>query len=76
MLADNVAKALGLHTARVDALWDILGRGAGPRRNLVMLKLLQPDLVIAFHSDLQHSRGTKHCLMEAKRRNVPTELWE
>lgn len=41
------AKSRGIHSARVDALWDAHGKAAGPMRNRAMLAL-GPDLIVAF----------------------------
>lgn len=47
MLADIWARERGIHRARVDALWDTYGKGAGYQRNSAML-LLQPTHCVAF----------------------------
>lgn len=39
MLADKIARQMGLHVARVDALWKFHGKKAGPIRNEMMLAL-------------------------------------
>lgn len=54
----------------VNAEWDKHGRAAGPIRNIKMLDEYDPELVLAFHNDLEHSMGTKHCVQEAKRREL------
>jgi len=53
--------------------WDKHGRAAGPIRNRTMLDL-KPDLVIAFHPDIEKSKGTRDCVNEAKRRGIPVEV--
>lgn len=67
------AEEMGIHVARVPALWPVYHKPAGPMRNRVMLDL-EPDLVIAFHDKIDESKGTKDCLQEAKRRGIPTIL--
>jgi hypothetical protein len=51
---------------------------AGPLRNREMLDILQrcpgEHLVVAFHNDLQRSKGTRDCVQEAKRRGLPVYL--
>lgn len=49
-MADRWARDNGVQPVRVDALWDIHGRAAGPIRNKAMLDLLdrKDDVVIAF----------------------------
>ena len=48
------ARAQGIHTAGVPALWDVLGKAAGYRRNSAMLLLL-PEYCVAFKGGV----GTK-----------------
>jgi hypothetical protein len=68
-LAGEVAQELGIHTARVDALWDSYHRGAGPKRNAVMLTL-NPDAVWAYHENLQDSRGTADMVRRAEKQGT------
>jgi hypothetical protein len=54
-------------------------RAAGPQRNRAMLDRLDraegERLVVAFHDDLDHhSKGTRHCVGEARRRGYPVAL--
>ena len=51
------------------------GRKAGILRNEWMLDEV-PDLVLAFASDIEKSRGTRHCALEAHRRGLPLEIWQ
>lgn len=48
---------------------------AGPRRNREMLDRM-PDIVLAFHPNLNKSRGTKDCATEAVRRGIPTYYYD
>lgn len=75
MLADRLAKSGGIHTMRVDALWDKYGKGAGPARNAVMAALLSALAsdrgitveAVAFHRNIAASKGTKNmylCLQQ------------
>jgi hypothetical protein len=59
-LADIIGRVYGFTVIKYPADWNNHGRSAGPIRNNKMLKEGKPDLVIAFHNDLQHSKGTKH----------------
>jgi hypothetical protein len=74
---DSLAKATAhkqnVHVAEVEALWEIRGKGAGPQRNLVMA-LLEPDEVIAIHSDIKKSKGTARMLKIAKSLNIPSRV--
>ncbi len=62
MLSDRIARELNLEVRTYPAEWDVYGRAAGPIRNQLMLTSENPDLVLAFHPDIQSSRGTK-CMM-------------
>lgn len=47
------------------------GNGAGPWRNRWMLKHGNPDLLLAFHDDLEHSKGTKDMVQLAEAAGIP-----
>jgi hypothetical protein len=72
MIADTVAKALGLETEPHPADWERYGRAAGPIRNDRMLGT-GVEMVIAFHNDLQESKGTKNMVMLARNAHVPVK---
>jgi hypothetical protein len=72
-IAGQVAQEMGVHTAQVDALWDSYHRGAGPTRNAVMLTL-DPDEVVAFHANIDESRGTADMVKRAKKKGTPTKV--
>lgn len=56
------------------AEWVRYGRGAGPVRNKMMLERGKPNLVVAFHDDIERSKGTAHMLRLAKKAGVSTML--
>jgi hypothetical protein len=64
-----IARELGWNVTIYPADWKKYGRGAGPIRNGLMLDE-EPDFVIAFHNDLENSKGTKHCVTEARKRGL------
>lgn len=68
-IAEQICRRLGVHTLVVKALWAQHGRSAGPIRNRVMLDFM-PSLVLAFHEDLENSKGTKDCVEGALARNI------
>lgn len=78
LIADDYAKLLGIATAQFDANWTFHGRAAGPIRNYNQLKMamaiaksLEEQLVVlAFHSDLKHSKGTKNMVEQARKQKV------
>ena len=72
-LAGKAARELGFEVVVVPAQWKKWGRAAGPIRNREMLGM-EPDLVLAFHNDLDRSRGTRDCVLEAQRRKIAIEV--
>ena len=73
-LSALVACNLGLSIISFPAKWKLYGRAAGPIRNQQMIDEGKPDLVIAFHDNIESSKGTKDMLNRAKKHNIPTEL--
>lgn len=69
-LADTWKVIAGVTMCPFPADWKTYGRSAGPIRNRQMLDEA-PDLVIAFHDDLAQSKGTRDCVAEARRRQIP-----
>lgn len=62
---------------RFAAEWDRYGRAAGPRRNQQMLDEGHPDLVLAFHDNLNtQSRGTKDMVSRARKAGIPVRVIE
>jgi hypothetical protein len=72
-LAEVEARKLGFSTVTVKAKWSKFGPAAGMIRNRQMLEEFQPDLVLAFHHDLENSAGTKNCVDEAIARGIAVE---
>ena len=66
-IADNVADEIATKVIPMPAQWDRDGKAAGPHRNLAMLQVLRAlqDCgyaveVLAFHPDIEASKGTRH----------------
>lgn len=72
-IAGAIASQLGFEVFAFPAQWDKYGRAAGPIRNRLMLDQ-EPDKVIAFHNDIENSKGTKDCVEETKKRGIPVEI--
>lgn len=72
-LAAGVAEEFGWLVSTLNADWLRYGKSAGPRRNRAMLDE-NPDIVIAFHDNIEQSRGTKDCVNEARRRGIPVRI--
>ncbi len=56
------------------ANWDKYGKAAGAIRNKQMLDEGKPDLVLAFHTNIEKSRGTKNVIEQAKKRGIKVLL--
>lgn len=59
---------------RFPANWNKYGRAAGMIRNQQMLDEGKPDLVLAFHDDLEHSKGTKDMVNRARRAGIEVRV--
>jgi len=74
LLSKAVALELGFKVERFPAEWELYGRAAGPIRNQQMLDEGKPDLVLAFHSEIEKSRGTEDMIRRAEREGIPVRL--
>lgn len=72
-IAGAIAQEFGFKVRAFPADWAKHGKAAGPIRNLQMLDE-KPELVIAFHSNLANSKGTKHTVTEAWSRGITVEI--
>lgn len=69
------AEARELKVMKFPADWKKHGKAAGPIRNSLMLKeLTKDDLVVAFHNDIETSRGTKDTMTKAKKLGIKVIL--
>lgn len=74
-MARDEAHMLGIEVLRFPADWDGEGRSAGMKRNQKMLHEGHPDLVLAFHDDINKPHcGTRNMLEIAEKARVPTRL--
>jgi len=77
--ADELAKKasieLEIEFREYKADWKRYGRSAGPKRNQQMLDCESPELVIAFHENIEKSKGTKDMLNRASKANIKTLLY-
>lgn len=67
----RAAESLGFEVLPFPANWDKYSKAAGPIRNRQMLDEGKPDLVLAFHDDIESSKGTKDCIKAAEQRGIP-----
>lgn len=76
--ADTIAREWAVDR-KVDHLtlyakWDRFGRAAGPIRNRRMAKK-GPRLVLAFHEDLNRSKGTKDMVRRSRDMKIKTKVF-
>lgn len=69
-----VAKTLDFEVEEYPADWSRYGRGAGVVRNQQMLVEGKPDLVLAFHADIERSKGTADMVRRARKAGLPVEV--
>ena len=73
-LANSVAKELGFDRTTYHANWTRHHRAAGPIRNRRMHKESKPDKVLAFHDNIEDSKGTKDMIKVAKKAGTLVKL--
>ncbi len=54
--------------------WNHHGLAAGPIRNRRMRDEAKPDFVLAFHSDITKSKGTKNMVFLAREAGIPVKI--
>ena len=74
-IARNIAKELGFNVEAFPAQWELFGKAAGMMRNSQMLSFLirtekDKPLVVAFHNDIERSKGTADMVKQASRQDI------
>lgn len=76
-ISEIVGRKLKFDILSKSAEWKKYGKQAGILRNIEMIKELLvykksgvQTIVLAFHSDIENSKGTKHCVNECKKYNL------
>ncbi len=75
-LGGFVADKLGFKVLAFPAKWNIYGRGAGPIRNQQMIDEGRPELVLAFHENIDKSLGTKDMVNRSRKAGIKVEIFE
>ena len=70
IMAREIAEKWGWKVIEFPANWDLYGKKAGPIRNKQMLVEGKPDLVLAFYSAKEKSKGTKNMVEQAQKAGV------
>jgi hypothetical protein len=74
-LAVAAAEELGHRWKEILANWDLHGRAAGPIRNTEMLSE-NPDMVLAFHDNIEQSLGSRDTVRKARARGIPALVFQ
>jgi hypothetical protein len=74
-IAGKIAYELQMDVRPYRADWEKYGRAAGPIRNRQMYTTEHPDVVLAFHENIEQSKGTKDMIGIAKKGNTPVILY-
>jgi len=69
-IAAGIAFDLGWEIIAFSAKWEKYGKAAGVKRNREMYDTGKPDIVIAFHNDLNNSKGTKNMVKYAGKKGT------
>jgi len=75
LLSAEAAENFNIPVLRFPADWDKYGRAAGPIRNTQMLKEGMPDLVVAFHDDIQNSKGTLNMVKQSLKQGLKVMVY-
>lgn len=73
-LGARAALNLGIQEVPFPAQWDTFGKAAGPVRNQAMIEQ-EPNIVLAFHDDILHSKGTLDMLQRAKKNGTAYKIF-
>lgn len=73
-ISGYLGKKHGYEVIPVPAEWNKYGKAAGPIRNKKMLDKYKPDLVVAFHNDIKHSKGTIDMITKAIDAGIPFKI--
>lgn len=70
-MARGWAASRNIAVAAFPADWNRYKLAAGPIRNRQMLIEGKPELIVAFHDDLPHSKGTRNMITQAMKAGLP-----
>jgi hypothetical protein len=73
-IGSAVAEYFGIPTFAFAADWHTNGRDAGNVCHQAMLNAGKPGMVLAFHDDLEHSKGTKDMIGRAREAGVSVQI--
>lgn len=74
ILAGQVGKELGIPVTVFEADWNLHGKSAGPKRNQQMIDEGKPNFVLAFHDNINESKGTKDMINRTIKHNIDYKI--
>ena len=74
LIAGDIAQHLGLTVKEFPADWDKYKKAAGIIRNKQMLEE-KPNLILAFHENIESSKGTAHMIKIASEAGIEVRLF-
>jgi len=75
LMAASAGRVLGFDVRSYPANWNEYGTSAGPVRNMQMISEEAPfDLVLAFHSNIQDSKGTADMVSRCRKAGWPVKI--
>lgn len=72
--AGEVAREFTIPVKEYPADWNKHGKAAGPKRNQKMLDDGKPNFVLAFHENIDESKGTKDMISRTKNANIKFKI--
>lgn len=76
LMAEVWAKKKELPYLGIPARWKTQHKAAGPIRNAKMLRDGKPNLVLAFHEDIENSAGTANMVAKAKKAGIEVRIYD
>ena len=73
-IARDEAEKMGVVILKFPADWNKYHKAAGVIRNKQMLEEGRPDLIVAFHDNIENSKGTKDTIQQGLRLKIPVIL--
>lgn len=76
VMGRDAAREMGIHVMSFPANWAKYHRAAGPIRNKQMLDEGQPELILAFHDNINRSKGTRNMIVQSLKYEIPVFLYQ
>ncbi len=74
-MAANIARRLGMNVETHSADWAKYGKSAIPIRNAEMMTEGRPEVVLAFHANIEDSRVTEDMVIRAREAGIKVQIF-